>query len=335
MMSKTGGAAAPPVTELRTGSIMGSYLLKRLFASLLTAVLASILVFLLVRMVPGDVVAQMMGQAGGENAAGTLREFFGLDQPIYVQYLSWITNVLQGNLGNSWTRGLPVTDMIGPAFLVTLEIAILTLAVATLVGVPLGIIAGIYENRPLDTAIQTFNIFGLAAPVFWVGLMLLVAVSALIGWSPPLRFVPISRSLGDNLSILILPIASLGLLQAAAYSQFVRQNVVSALNQEYVRTAIAKGVPVQVVFFKHILRNVLIPIITFMGLILIQILGGTVIIELLFSLPGLGRLLLTAIETRDYPVLQGALLIVVVSAMVVNLVVDLTYRLIDPRVRVA
>ncbi len=147
--------------------------------------------------------------------------------------------------------------------------------------------------------------------------------------------MPITRSVSDNLTILMLPIASLGLLQAAAYSQFVRQNVVSAMNQEYVRTAIAKGVPTRVVFFKHILRNVLIPIITFMGLILIQILGGTVIIESLFALPGLGRLLLTAIETRDYPVLQGALLIVVVAAMVVNLVIDLTYRLIDPRVRVA
>ncbi len=314
---------------------MGSYLLKRLAASLLTALLASILVFLLVRMVPGDVVAQMMGQAGGENAATALREFFGLDQPIYMQYLTWITSVLQGDLGVSWTRGLPVATMVGQAFLVTLEIALLTLFIATVIGVPLGILAGIYENRPLDTVIQSFNIVGLSAPVFWVGLMLLVGVSAAFSWSPPLRFVTPDRSLADNLAILALPIASLGLLQAAAYSQFVRQNVVSAMSQEYVRTAIAKGVPVRGVFFKHILRNVMIPIITFMGLILIQILGGTVIIESLFALPGLGRLLLAAIETRDYPVLQGALLVVVVAAMVVNLLVDLTYRLIDPRVRVA
>ena len=314
---------------------MGSYLLKRLAASLLTALLASILVFLLVRMVPGDVVAQMMGQAGGENAATALREFFGLDQPIYMQYLTWITSVLQGDLGGSGTRGLPVATMVGQAFLVTLEIALLTLFIATVIGVPLGILAGIYENRPLDTVIQSFNIVGLSAPVFWVGLMLLVGVSAAFSWSPPLRFVTPDRSLADNLAILALPIASLGLLQAAAYSQFVRQNVVSAMSQEYVRTAIAKGVPVRGVFFKHILRNVMIPIITFMGLILIQILGGTVIIESLFALPGLGRLLLAAIETRDYPVLQGALLVVVVAAMVVNLLVDLTYRLIDPRVRVA
>lgn len=314
---------------------MGRYLVKRLAASLLTALLASVLVFLLVRMVPGDVVAQMMGQAGGQNAEAALREFFGLDRPIHVQYFSWLMRVLQGDLGTSWVRGVSVTQMVGQAFLVTLEIGLLTLFVATVIGVPLGILAGIYENRPLDTLIQSFNVVGLSAPVFWVGLMLLVAVSTAFSWSPPLRYAPPTRSLADNLAILALPIASLALLQVAAYSQFVRQNVVSALHQEYVRTAIAKGVPVRTIFFKHILRNVLIPIVTFMGLILIQILGGVVIIESLFALPGLGRLLLTAVETRDYPVLQGALLIVVVTAMVVNLLVDLAYRLIDPRVRVS
>ncbi len=314
---------------------MGRYLIKRLAASLLTALLASMLVFMLVRLVPGDVVAQMMGQAGGETAAGAMREFFGLDQPIYVQYFRWLMQVLQGDLGTSWTRGLPVTMLIGQAFLVTLEIGLLTLFIATIIGVPLGILAGIYEDRPLDNIIQSINVVGLSAPVFWVGLMLLVGVSSMFAWSPPLRYVPPTRSLFDNLSILALPIASLALLQIAAYSQFVRQNVVSALHQEYVRTAVAKGVPVRTIFFKHILRNVLIPIVTFMGLILIQILGGVVIIESLFALPGLGRLLLTAIETRDYPVLQGALLIVVVAAMVVNLLVDLAYRLIDPRVRVS
>lgn len=314
---------------------MASYLIRRLGASLLTAFLATIIVFLLVRLVPGDVVAQMMGQAGGDAAERSMRAFFGLDAPIYVQYVVWIGNALQGDLGTSWTRGLPVSAMVGSAFLVTLQIGLVTLLVATLVGVPLGIIAGIYENHALDNAIQSFNLIGLSAPVFWVGLMLLVGVSSLFAWSPPLRFVPPTQSLSDNLAILALPVASLALLQAAAYSQFVRQNVISALHQEYVRTAVAKGVPVRTIFFKHILRNVLIPIVTFMGLILIQILGGVVIIESLFALPGLGRLLLSAIETRDYPVVQGALLVVVVTAMLINLIVDLTYRLIDPRIRIS
>src|SRR5690606_6920052 len=232
-----------------------------------TAFLATLLVFLLVRLVPGDVVAQMMGQAGGETAERAMRQFFGLDQPIWQQYASWVGNALQGDLGTSWTRGRPVSQMVGSAFLVTLELGLITLFIATIIGVPLGIIAGIREGKWLDNLIQSFNLVGLAAPVFWVGLMLLVGVSALFSWSPPLRFVPLTRSVSDNLAMLALPVASLALLQAAAYSQFVRQNVVSAMHQEYVRTAIAKGVPTRLVFFKHILRNVLIPIVTFMGLI--------------------------------------------------------------------
>ncbi|MFS8085800.1 MAG: ABC transporter permease [Acidobacteriota bacterium] len=312
---------------------MVRHLAGRLLASLVTAVLASLIVFVLVRSVPGDIVAQMLGQTSDPTAARSLREFFGLDQPIYVQYLSWLSRVLSGDLGVSWTRGNPVGQMIRDAFSVTLQLGVMTLVVATFVGVPLGLIAGIFEGRWLDRLIQSFNLIGLAAPAFWVGLMLLVGVSALIGWSPPLLFVPPGQSLTDNLGILALPILSLGLLQAAAYGQFVRQSVVSAFHQDYVRTAIAMGVPTRSVFFKHILRNIGIPLVTFMGLILIQILGGTVIIESLFALPGLGRLLLSSIETRDYPVLQGGLLVVVSIAITVNLAVDLLYQVIDPRVR--
>ena len=314
---------------------MFAYLVKRLSASLLTALLATFLVFIFVRMVPGDVVAQMMGQAGSDRAEEALRVFFGLDKPVWVQYFAWLGDVLRGDFGVSWTRGMPVTEMVGEAFLVTLQLGLLTLALATVVGVPLGMLAGIYEGRAPDTAIQAFNILGLSAPVFWVGLMILVGVSATFSWSPPLRFVSPVEDLSENLAMLLLPILSLGFLQAAAYSQFVRQSVVSAMHEDYVRTAVAKGMPTRTVFFKHILRNVAIPIVTFMGLILIQILGGVVIIESLFALPGLGRLLLSAIETRDYPVVQGALLVVVVVAMVVNLAVDLAYHLLDPRLRVS
>lgn len=314
---------------------MGLYLLKRLGASLVTAILATLIVFVLVRSVPGDVVAQMLGQTSDPTAERSLREFFGLDQSIFRQYWIWTSRVVVGDLGVSWTRGHPVSGMIRDALQVTLQLGFLTLIVSTLIGVPLGVVAGIYEGRWLDRFIQSFNLVGLAAPVFWVGLMLLVGVSSLLGWSPPLLYVSPTVSLTENLSILALPIISLGILQAAAYAQFVRQSVVSAFHQDYVRTAIAKGVPIRIVFFKHVLRNIAIPLVTFMGLILIQILGGAVIIESLFALPGLGRLLLSSIEARDYPVLQGGLLVVVIIAMVVNLVVDLLYRVIDPRVRLS
>lgn len=314
---------------------MANYLAKRLSASIFTALLASIVIFLLVRSVPGDVVGQMLGQTSDPVAAKALREFFGLDQPAWQQYLGWLRHVVTADFGTSWTRGQPVLGMIGSALGVTLELSTATLLLATLVGVPLGVVAAIYEGRALDRLIQTFNLLGLAAPVFWIGLMLLVGVSVAFDWSPPLVYAPPTQSLTDNLSILMLPVLSLALPQAAAYSQFVRQSVVSALGQDYVRTAVAKGVPKRIVFFKHVLRNIAIPLITFMGLILIQILGGAVIIESLFALPGLGRLLLSSIETRDYPVLQAGLLVVVVIAMLVNLVVDLLYRIIDPRVRLS
>ncbi len=312
---------------------MTPYLARRAAASLLTAVLASLVVFLLIRSVPGDVVGQMLGQSNDPAAAKALREFFGLDQPAWRQYLAWLGRLLTGNLGTSWTQGQPVAALIGDALLVTLELSLATLLVATLVGVPLGVLAGIYEGRWPDRLIGLFNLLGLSAPVFWTGLMLLFTVSAAFGWSPPVMYVPPSQALWDNLSMLALPVLSLALLQAAAYSQFVRQSVVSAYHQEYVRTAIAKGLPVRLVFFKHVLRNIAVPLVTFIGLILIQILGGAVIIESLFALPGLGRLLLSSIQNRDYPVLQGALVLVVGIALLVNLVVDLLYRVIDPRVR--
>ncbi|UZF93445.1 ABC transporter permease [Bosea sp. NBC_00550] len=312
---------------------MGAYLAKRLAASAVTALLASMVVFLLVRSVPGDVVGQMLGQTSDPIATKALREFFGLDQPVWRQYLGWLGHVLTGDFGTSWTRGQPVLGMIGSALAVTVQLAFATLILATLIGVPLGILSAIYEGRALDRAVQAFNLLGLAAPVFWIGLMLLVGMSAGFDWSPPLMYVPPTEALGENLSMIALPVLSLALLQAAAYSQFVRQSIVSALGQDYVRTATAKGVPTRTIFFTHLLRNIAIPLVTFMGLILIQILGGAVIIESLFALPGLGRLLLSSIETRDYPVLQAGLLVVVVVAMLVNLLVDLSYRIIDPRVR--
>jgi len=312
---------------------MAVYLIKRLAASVLTALLASIVVFLMMRSVPGDVVGQMLGQTSDPVATQALREFFGLDQPAWRQYLGWLGRVVSGDLGTSWTRGQPVGGLIGSALLVTLQLSVATLLLATVIGVPLGVVAAMNEGKLVDRIVQSFTLFGLAAPVFWVGLMLLVGLSSATGWSPPLLYVSAGQSLSENLSIMALPVISLAVLQAAAYSQFVRQSILSAFADDYVRTAVAKGMTRNVVFFGHVLRNVAIPLVTFMGLILVQILGGAVIIESLFSLPGLGRLMLSAIETRDYPVLQGALLIVVVLAMAVNLGVDMLYRVIDPRVQ--
>ena len=309
------------------------FLLPRLASAAIAALVSSLIVFVLMRSVPGDIVGQMLGQTSDPTAAQALRGFFGLDRALHTQFLEWLGQVLRGDLGRSWYQGRPVTIMVSEAFIVTLQIALLTLILATLVGVPLGVLAGIRQGSRLDAAIQAFNLIGLSAPVFWVGLMLLVGASAVFGWSPPFAFMPPSVDLADNIAIVILPVLSLAVLQAAAYSLFVRDCMVAELRRDYVRAAIAKGLSPTQIHFKHALRNILIPLVTFMGLILIQILGGTVVIESLFSLPGLGRLILSGIQGRDYPVVQGALLFVVAIAIVVNFVVDLLYGLIDPRLR--
>ncbi len=307
---------------------------QRLAASVAAAALSALAVFLLVRAVPGDIVGQMLGQTGGDPTAElALRAFFGLDQPIHLQFLDWLGRTLTGDLGTSWYQGRPVTTMIWDAFRVTLELSALTLLISTLIGVPLGVWAGIRAGGAVDTAIQGFAMFGLSAPVFWIGLMLLVGASAVFDWSPPFAYVGPEEDLPENLSIMILPVASLCLLQAAAYAQFVRGLMVNELRRDYIRTAMSKGLRPFAVYVVHALRNVLIPLSTFIGLILVQILGGVVVIESLFSLPGLGRLILSAIQGRDYPVVQGALLFVVLIAITINLVIDLLYGVFDPRLR--
>lgn len=313
---------------------MAGFLARRLGAAAVAALLSSLAVFLIMRAVPGDIVGQMLGQSGGDRAAEeALRAFFGLDRPLWSQFGAWVGAVLQGDLGRSWYQGRPVSLMVGEAFLVTLELAVATLVLATLIGVPLGVVAGITQGSRLDRAIQSFNLVGLSAPVFWLGLMLLVGTSAMLDWSPPFAWAGPREDLADNISILILPVISLAVLQAAAYAQFVRGLMIEELGKDYIRAGRAKGLTPAELYFKHALSNVMIPLVTFIGLILVQILGGVVVIESLFSLPGLGRLILAGIQGRDYPVVQGALFFVVIIATTINLVVDLLYGLLDPRLK--
>ncbi|MBW3096009.1 ABC transporter permease [Pseudohoeflea coraliihabitans] len=312
---------------------MRRFLLFRILASALTLLLASLAVFLMVRAVPGSIVETMMGQMGSTEGEAALRRFFGLDQPVYMQYIDWLSRVLTGDFGVSWRQGSPVLSLVFGAFIVSLQLALMVLVVSSLIGVPLGLLAGYLAGGVIDTIIQSFNVLFLATPVFWLALMLLFGVSALFHWSPPTIYASPGRSLSDNIVILLLPMLSLAFLQIAAYAQFVRQHVVEAMQQEYVRALKARGVPPKVILGKHVLRNILVPLITFMGLIFIQILGGVVVIESIFGLPGLGRLLVNALYARDFPVVQGALAMILVSAILINLLVDVLYHAIDPRLR--
>ncbi|MBR0666289.1 ABC transporter permease [Roseomonas hellenica] len=308
--------------------------LRRLGAALITLILATGVVFLVIRAVPGDAIGEMLGQSAGDPAAeAALRTFFGLDRPIWSQYLAWAGDLLRGDLGISMRQGMPVAGIVFDAFLVTLEIGLATLAFAILLGVPLGLAAGARPGGIADMAVEGFTLIGLSAPVFWTGMVLLILADAWLGWAPPLVYTPPDISLSDNLEGILLPVLALGLLQAAAYAQFTRQQSAALLRQDFVRAAAARGLPWRVVFGRHVLRNIAIPLVTYAGLILVQILGGVVVVETLFGIPGLGRTLLAAVQGRDYPVLQGALLLSVVVALLVNLLIDLAYALIDPRVR--
>lgn len=308
-------------------------LTRRLTIALLTALLSSVIVFATVRAAPGDIVAQMMGQASASGGAGdaALRSFFGLDQSVTIQYLHWLGDMTKGDFGMSWRQSTPVSELLVGALGVSVELSVLSLLVASLMGIPLGLLAAYRHGSVVDAAIQAFSILGLSSPVFWVALLLLFGVSQWLGWSPSTIYASPVDDLLANLEIMILPVVSLAVLQTAAYAQFVRLNVMTLMQQEFVRAARARGIPNARIFLRHILRNLLVPLVTFMGLNFVQVLGGVVVIESLFGLPGLGRLLLNAIQDRDYPVVQGALVVMLAAVIAVNIFVDVFYRIIDPR----
>ena len=313
---------------------MTSFLAQRLLSMLFTALFVSILVVLLVHAVPGNIVQQMLGQlgAGSTEARATLEAYFGLDRPIHVQYLDWLRDLMRGSLGESWNQGTPVLDLVLRAFWVSAELAVLSLLFALVVGNVLGIIAAILRDTVADIAIQAFNVLGLSLPAFWVGAMMLVVASNVFSWGPPFRYAGPLENPALNAQIMVLPTLALGLFNAAAISQFVRDLILGTVQRDFVRTATAKGVSRSVVYGKHVFRNILVPLTSFAGVIFIGILGGVVAIEAVFNLPGIGRLILWALQTRDYPVVQGGIFLMAIVALLVNLVVDILYAIFDPRI---
>ena len=294
-----------------------------------------VVVFLLMRSIPGDVVTQLVGLEGNVSAErlAEMRRMFGLDVPVHVQFWDWFTAALQGDLGSSLRTGRSITADLMLRFPVTLELTLVGMAIALLVAVPLGILAALNRGRWLDWVGSVFAMLGLSIPGFFLGILFILLFSLRLDWLPPAGYVPLSESLVDNLRHMILPAASLGLILAAATTRIVRSTMLEVLEKDYVRTARAKGLAERIVTLRHALRNALIPVITVVGLQFGALLGGAVIIEHVFSLPGVGRYALEGINLRDYPVVQGAVLLIAGAFIFVNLLVDVIYALIDPRVR--
>ena len=304
---------------------MTRYISVRLLYSLPALWLIVTMVFLLAHIVPGDPVQQMLGEGATASDLIQLRHALGLDQPIPVQYGRYLGGVVRGNLGESFRFQQPVLHVVLEHYPATLELAFAALIVCCAIGIPAGIIAAQRRGHPADHAIGLFTLLGLSIPNFALGPLLILIFSVLIGW------LPVSGRGGP--SHLILPAITLGAALAAILTRMVRTSVLEQLSSDYVRTARAKGLTERAVLLRHAFRNALIPILTILGLQFGTLLAGTIVTETIFSWPGIGRLAVQAIEARDYPLLQGCILVIAISYVLVNLLTDLVYAFADPRVR--
>ncbi|MDR7522401.1 MAG: ABC transporter permease [Armatimonadota bacterium] len=314
---------------------MGPYLIRRLLLAIPTVLGVVLAVFLLIRLVPGDVVTQLIGLEASisPQRVEELRRLFGLNRSLPVQFGDYLAALARGDLGRSLRTGRPVGPELLRRFPVTIQLSLLGLLVAAAIGFPIGILAALQRGKAADYLATAFVLLGLSVPSFWLAILLILLFALRLGWFPPTGYVPPTENLVESLRHMVLPALSLGLILAAASSRIVRSSLLEVLNRHYVRTARAKGLREAAVILRHALRPALIPVVTVIGLQFGTLLGGTVIIEQIFGLPGIGRYALEGINLRDYPVVQGAVLAIALAFVLVNLLVDLCYGVIDPRIR--
>ncbi len=315
---------------------MLNYIIQRLLQAIPVLLLASVPIFLILHMAPGDPALILAGEYGTEEDIAEIRRYLGLDQPLIVQYFTWLWRVLHGDLGISFYQsGTSVAELIGQRLPATLELAIAGLILSIIISVPLGIIAAVKKGRWPDHLIMGASSVSIAIPNFWLGILMLLLFAVFLGWLPAGgRPVTFFEDPLRSLEYLLLPAFTLSLFSAAVLVRFVRASMLEVLNQDYIRTAYSKGLSYRTIITKHALRNALIPAITALGVQLGQLLTGTIVLELVFSWPGLGQLILGAITGRDYQLVQGCVLMFVVTFVIVNLLTDIIYGVLDPRISV-
>ncbi len=291
-------------------------------------------VFALLHLTPGDPIDTMMSESADATAKAHLRKELGLDQPIYVQYVRWMGRVLRGDLGRSIRNGEPVIENVSRRIRPSLQLALLAMTISLLVAVPLGIVSAVRRNTAADRVGTTFALFGICMPNFLLALLLIFVFGVTLRWLPISGYVDPMEEGFDGLRSLILPAVTLGLALGAVITRTLRSSLLDALAEDYVRTARAKGLSEWMVVRSHVLKNALIPVVTVLGLQLGTLIGGAVITEYVFALPGVGRLVVDAVFARDYPLVQGVILLIAIAFIVSNLLVDLLYGWIDPRIRV-
>ncbi len=314
---------------------MGHFLIRRLAGAFLVLVLVSLMSFALIWLVPGDPAAAFLDASATPEQVAKLRSALGLDLSLPQQMFGWYGRILSGDLGQSILLNRSVTAALIERLPVTLSLAALALAFAVFFGVAAGIIAAVNHNRWPDQAVMTTALLGLSVPDFWLGLVMVLVFAVSLGWLPSGGFTPFLQSPTEWLRGMVLPALTLGLVQVGFIARMARASMLDTLSQDYVRTADAKGLAKLHVVLRHALPNAMIPILTVIGIVSGALLGGAVIVEQVFSIPGIGRLIVGAIASRDFPVLQGGLLFLAVVYLAINLVVDILYAVVDPRVRLA
>jgi len=311
---------------------MFGYIARRVLMTLPTLLLVAVTVFVLMRLIPGDPVLLMLGDSADASQIAQARQQLGLDQALPLQFAHWLGRVLQGDFGHSISNGQAVLPLILERFQVSASIVLVAVLIAALIAVPAGLIAAWKQNKPLDVAIVGGATLLLSVPSFWLGLLLLLAFGMKLGWLPVVGYVPLTEDLHQGLLYIVLPIVTLALIETGVLTRMSRASAIEVLRLEYVTHARAKGASESRVLLRHVLPNAFAPTLTLIGLVLGHLLGGIAVLETVFTLPGLGRLLVDAIFARDYPVVQGVLLFTALIYVLINLLVDLCYPLFDPRV---
>ena len=317
---------------------MSTYIVRRLLLIIPTVVLVSVLIFSLMRILPGDVAEVILGgpEGGGTYSSQDIRDVhqrLGLDKPLPEQYLSWVSGLLTGNMGTSLVSREPVMEVLAKSVPVTAELAVLTIVLSLCIAIPVGLISAMYRNTWADYIFRSVAVAGLALPTFWTGSLVILFITLALRWMPPIGFTSFWDDPLANIQQMLLPALVQAYFYAAIVSRMTRSSALEVLRQDYVRTAYAKGLHQRLIISRHVLKNAFFPVLTITGYQFGQLLGGTVIAETLFSLPGIGRAWVGAVLTRDYPIVQTVVVLMSLSFLFVNLIVDLLYGWLDPRIR--
>ncbi len=308
-------------------------IVKRIVQSILVILIVTLLVFLLMQLVPGDPIANFLGASASEEQIAHYTKLFGYDKPVIIQYLKWIQGLFHGEMGRSVILQKEISEVIFQRLKVTLSVTLPAFILAVIVGVTLGIIAAIKRGSAIDSMISFFSNIGMSMPMFWFGMILILVCGLKLKILPTSGYVPIKEGAGEWFRHLILPMIVLAMGPLAQFARQTRSSMLEVIRQDYVTTARAKGLGQRAIIFKHQLRNALIPIITIMGVQLGGMIGGTVLVESIFVVPGLGNLMITSIQGKDFMVVENGVLIISIAVALCNLIVDILYGIIDPRIR--